>query len=786
MSIALKGVKAPTLVDRVAETPAAQVRFGHDTKARGIGVVPALIAEMRTFLDKNVKDVAPAATELAAVKNVAELEQLMKGALSKHQAYLDAAELAANKNEQMGVSNLRKVRLFEAVAKSLSSTAIPQAERASADATLRRLLEQTYTGKSHVFELAKHATYHPYSQPYSPGVEALERVVPEGLEREQVKKVLRYVMDRKTTSGGSSIAELNAEVSLRQRIIDHANGDQAVSLAKSAKDPFAPEYVVLKLPAQLPQAHAAHAGKAVFRDGAKHFFDGTATEVPAELIALLVESPASGDLGQRKLAAGEQARRDFPFDWNRDGLIDMDPIDTSWWGHCHIESALAVLSLKARSDVTLFDARSGREEAFDAGKIDNLLFALFDADHHVDARTNAAVSLDKVDFVGNRNDSVDGPRFGDKLVVETADGRTRSFLMRLTALSDAADPTKSVAIVDAFQPSKLDANGKTFSKNPAFLGLTDRDWSTIEAKGKLSATVDHLDVTTSGTIERRRENIVIDPTKPAAKPVFLGSELIRGGHPASVVEYFYNMQSGELEQRRFDPKAKPTGGYEMIASGGTKSLGKLKGMKMSRELTRESTIAFHEKAMSCIKEGRPLVVETSPGLAVWNYANGEFKIDELAREGDFVTYRMTANTQGSHVQFRYIIKYDAAGKPVDAHQLEDGMDFMFQTQRAVIAPVYRDASSRRTAINMAAHERGFLTNAEGKITRESLAFFAYATDLVFAALEKPAEKQRWVIRDAKGDLFFYADAQAFAADVAAVKGPAPAVAPAAAPAAAVA
>ena len=90
--------------------------------------------------------------------------------------------------------------------------------------------------------------------------------------------------------------------------------------------------------------------------------------------------------------------------------------------------------------------------------------------------------------------------------------------------------------------------------------------------------------------------------------------------------------------------------------------------------------------------------------------------------------------------------------------------------RNVAMPLFKDGGS--VMMNSAAAERGALLDSKTrKITDKSLAFFRYAADVVFAALQDPKKAERFMIRGDDGKLYLYDSKAEFEADVAALKGP---------------
>ena len=388
---------------------------------------------------------------------------------------------------------------------------------------------------------------------------------------------------------------------------------------------------------------------------------------------------------------------------------------------------MAALKLAAGSDVTVFDARSKAESTFGETDVNDLLFAMMDADRYADINSGRAASAEVTTFVGNRNDTIGGQHPGDKMIL-TVGGREIPFSFRLTNLYDAEDAEKKVNADDSFSPTVV-TEGIQFEKNPTFNGLRDQDWSVINGDRKFEGKVEYMDVNEKGSVERQKLDIVIDPNNPAEEPT-LTSELGRGSFPPSVTKYYLNQKTGNLESRKFEASKKEDGSYEMKPVGDeNKVFGAVNGMSLSRELTKESVIELYNHFLDAARRGVSFVTEKDSGYMVWNYGTDSFKMSKVEEDGDFVKYEVVDKTQGGTKTWSYILKYDADGNAVDAHAFTAPPDFVFRPEKTVSAPLVR-AENGSVLYNSAAYERGFLVGEDGKISDESLAFFRYASDVL--------------------------------------------------------
>jgi hypothetical protein len=683
----------------------------------------------------------------------------------------------------LGLSGLRQPRFFAEIKKSLDQTKLPVSERRAAERTLRRMEAESFMNRELKFSTGTLDTYHPYSKPFDKGVRKLAETASED-NRASIDNVLNYITDRKTHRGHGAIDERNLEETIRLRVVDRGHDGQALSLAKDSNDPFNPNYVVINVATEnLPAALQDHAGKAVLRNGEKLIFDITGDDVPAELVAHLQEKKATSKTGLRALESNEVARENFPYDWNRNRTISVDTINTSWWGHCHIEADLAGRDISAKSDVTLYDMGSEKKVTFGDTDVNDLIFALFDADRYVAKYGYYGVSVDETHFVGQRNDTIGAPVADDKLKFTLDNGKTLSFGLEIKEVYAKDQSDQEIDLETAFSATRLvDDTGIRFETNPEHLRMEapsarrgGDDHSVIQGDRKLKLKVAYLDVSSTGIVERRNSEVILDPKNPSDEPTLLASRRVGSNNPPQIEKTFLNQSTSEVEKVTYSPVKQDDGSYVMEADETTRTaLGKIENTTIRRELLRESIVEIHQEILRAAREGIAFTTEKTPTYAVWNYATEGAKVEVLQRDGDFVKYRTTLQTQGGAITWDYILKEDEDGKPVQGHALGNPPDFLWQQSRSVSAPVYtlKDSGSSREVYNASAKERGYLYDSQGNMTDESLAFFRYAADVVYASVADPAQAKRFVIRDENDNLYFYESEEAFLAEIAAQSSPA--------------
>jgi len=763
MSLKPTGTKAPPRNDRSVTTSGASIKFSTHVGERDLNDVPALIIDARIIEDTDAEELSLTPEKISEMTDLDTLEAIVSEFYDDNCDYLEADDVEGQ-NKALASAGSRKKSLFDSITKNLSLTGLSEADYPAARRFLKSFEEETYMGRYIGFDTAELDTYHPYAEPFDKGLKKLEALAPPGFERENITHELNYVIDRKSKFGQGAINERNAETTLSLRPVDRDNDNQAISLATDSTNPQHPTYVVINVNKDgLPEGMEEFAGKAVIRGAEGFCFDKSDDLIPAELNEHLSEKSASSNLGLRRFEEAEVPRANFPYDWDSNGAIDVDTIDTSWWGHCHIEASLAALDVKAGADVTVFDTRSKAVKTFGDTDINDLLFAMLDASSYADIQTSQQATAGKTTFVGNRNDTTGGQRPGDKLFLEV-DGVERSFSISVTSLFDPNDSSESIDADDSFSPTVL-TDGIRFEKNPAFQSLRDSDWSVINGERKLIGEVEYLDVSTSGALERQSVEITLDPANPSEEPVLLGSVVQRGGYLPNVTKYYLNEITGNLETRTFSPEQQQDGTYKMVPVSEEATVeGAVSSKLLGRELVKESIIGLHEHAINAARRGVSFVTEKSAGNAVWNYGTDSLKLKKVRQDGDFTKYSIALDTQGGMKRWKYILQSDQNGNPIAAHALREPADFVWRPERSVAAPLFRGEDGR-LLFNQSAYERGFLLDGEGKLNVEGMSFFRYASDVIYASLSDSGKDNQYVVIADDGELYFYDDVEAYKAEV---------------------
>ena len=233
----------------------------------------------------------------------------------------------------------RNEQFFEEAGKLIAKTGLTGDEAKTARRELNFAHRDAFEARAINFDKADTGSYWSYGQdkPFTHVYEKMLAALPEGdPKRESIQNQLDYIYTKKYVTSGK-VDENNAEKSMGIIAIDKSNRN-VVSMTEGSEQGMRVSYETLSV----PQGEGEHAGKAVYRDGDKHYFQGGREEVPADLVTKLDRKPVD-EVVFRKLKDGEQLRENFRFDWNSNRMLDTEKINTGWWGHCDIKATMETI-----------------------------------------------------------------------------------------------------------------------------------------------------------------------------------------------------------------------------------------------------------------------------------------------------------------------------------------------------------------------------------------------------------------------------------------------------------
>lgn len=745
-------------------TTGATVTFA--TKAAN-ALWPAVVFDLPQWTDPAPRDALGAhAQKLSGATSLAELTAALDAAVAEAGAYLAADDVAdGGKNRRWGLQDLRRKAFFEAAAKAAAGARLPSGDRPRVAAVLATAKEKLLCDREFVMETGSHTNYWPYWKNYAPALaKVLAQTAPGTDDYWQIKNRLEEVWTRKTVTAfrrevDEKDVERSAGMALVQRRPYGDDSGHRVSLTKESF-PTAPKYEVL---------HLADGTKA-YREGDKVYVDGPGkVEVTGDRLRG-VKSRKVGDdeLGLRPLDG--EPRASVPYDWNRDGSIDLAAIDISWWGHCHNEAPLNALGIDPQRGVDYYRAdpkvpAAQRLQHFTAEDVWDVCGALA-ADHEGGYATRDAyrmreTQVEVTKFVGSRNDG------GHWILIDPArpDARRVRIDAEVTELWHKSDPTQMYPDPAArFRRDLPDGDG-AFAPNPEWVASEsdDDDEITVDGLGRrMTLRTTFVTFDASGHRYQAKETVKLDPNSDSY--VKLADEILAAGAAGGgkVAEHWYNAKRGSYYQVL----------SEVAAAGGRRELSRgapvpVRTVLLRQETVYDSVIDTHDFVTKNM--GLPFVFDTSSGLAVWNYPVDKVRIDRLGEverseagaRVAYTRYRLRYTTMGGPGgDAKYIIKRDATGNPVRAVAEDPMPDFAFRNEHWVCAPATTDQRGT-PSFNLAALQGGYLLDKSGEYIVSGL-WHRLAT-IVYASLSSPKSTEPVRLYEAAdGTLSIYDDAAAWA------------------------
>jgi len=765
------------------ETSGAVIAF--ETKA-GDRSYPAVVLTNPAWQDPDPpRDlVAEHHAELTAVTSLAELTALVRRIATKDHAYLEAAGVTGFHNKRYGIQDARRHGLFDALAKAAHVLKLPAADRPRVAAALAAEQERLLCDRDYEMETGSHTNYWPYWTNYHGAIEKLLLQSAPGTPGfHAIKNRLEDIYDHKTVFAlVREVDESDVERALAGGLVHRVQfsdgGGHRVSLAHGSY-PTAPRYEVLSVAARgLPAELAQHAGAQVYRDtdaaGTLRLDPGGA--VLPEALARHVQARAvePSELGFRPLGPGEPPRRGIPADWNRNGGVDLVPIEIGWWGHCHNESPLNAMGVDPKRSVTLYRAERGIPErhAIQTFTPDDVwdLFGALAADHEAGYAVRGsfglrATQVEVTKFVGSRNDG------GHWFLLELAGQGKRRIRIdaEVTRLWHKSDPSVRYQHPEERFRRDLPTDDGAFAANPDWVAAeaSDEDEIAIDCLGrKLTLVATYITFDRAGDREQAKLTVELDPTKDAWVKIAdeILHEVARGG---SLVEHWYNPKLARYYRAQ----------VEVAADGARRETHRDEPVAVARasaqqETAYDSVIDIHDFVIKNM--GLPFTFDTSSGLAVWNYPVNRVRIDRTRDEArvedgkpfSYTSYRLRYTTMGGPKgDARYIIKRDDQGNAVRALALDPMPDFAFRNEYWVCAPVTRDTRGN-AAYNVQALQAGYLTGKQHDDVVPDL--WRRQAAICYASLAAPGTGNTvYAFETAAGEILVFPTAAAFHAAVAA-------------------
>ena len=613
----LKGKAIKQDENKIASTPSHDIQMNTDYMMRDGEALhmPDFKLKLRKIEDPaaKAKIIDVPAADLAAIEKGADFKAKLNSLMEANKDFLNPKKETLLESLPEGellnyaynnIIGRRNEQFFEEAGKLIAKTGLTGDEAKTARRELNFAHRDAFRGRAINFDKADTGSYWSYGQdkPFTHVYEKMLAALPEGdPKRESIQNQLDYIYTKKYVTSGK-VDENNAEKSMGIIAIDKSNRN-VVSMTEGSEQGMRVSYETLSV----PQGEGEHAGKAVYRDGDKHYFQGGREEVPADLVTKLDRKPVD-EVVFRKLKDGEQLRENFRFDWNSNRMLDTEKINTGWWGHCDIKATMETIltDMKGSGGVNEFNSASGKTTNYTkADQLEGLSSILNFGDGYAVDGQRRAVSLSTTEFAGGR--------FDDRPTTMNLNIGGREMEIRVR-LKDLKKGEEDLDIKKTFATKMLDDKNESFTDNPDILRVEGRDTNFINGKEMtITGTTDGYSFDDQGRPVESKTPFVIDPNATEGERQLVGTTL-------------RDIQNRELDRIYYDPATKELtsvsttfvkndeGKYE--AKEGTSSkLGNVSGVELGREMEGgddiEGKLDLSRKPFVPVIKWRPTAIPAS-------------------------------------------------------------------------------------------------------------------------------------------------------------------------------
>jgi len=534
-----------------------------------------------------------------------------------------------------------------------------------------------------------------------------------GRQRAQLQAELDAIFRDKYVYNSDRMFEVNAEVSMGLCLID-VEHRQRVSEVESTRSSLVPAYELLSL-------EVDGVSRSVYFDAIEksYYFDGSDEVVDAALSASIQRTPLAADtpLTFRRANSGEHLRKNFRFDWNRDGYVAKAKIDwVSWAGHCNDKSNLeahGVVVPAGDPGIHEYDSAAGSRAHYSRDLLNELLLSLSELDSRmVNPRSGRRESLSLDEFAGARDDDrPDRIILGPQLTIPFRDRPNKLEITKLIA------DGRSYTADEVFRPHLIAEGGRSAAKNPLYLSTEEGDRVTLD----LASAVVHLDLELqvfdpSGYPTMMRREVVLDFSDPPEEPVFIDTVLKSAGD-REIYEIRLDLRGRRWLAQLVRMELVPGGRTYQPVDVGEPMVRDfdISGLRGQREVSLDDPSLYMPFIKEALQTGRNFTSETADGAGVWNgrtkrLAQGTEWRDDETRWAK-ITLDVEARYGGN--QGSFLVKHRPDGKPDHYVPLALPFDFAWRTDVA-FAPILGET------VNLKARERGVITEVGGRFTAEAL------------------------------------------------------------------
>lgn len=534
-------------------------------------------------------------------------------------------------------------------------------------------------------------------------------------EKKQIQNQLDAIFRSKYVYDNGDMQEANAERKMGLVMIDKQTRQRASEM-QASRGSQVPRFEIMSV---------EHEGetKAVFADGERFFFDGSHTEIPADLVGRLQRTEVSPDnITFRRAKGDEQLRDGVRFDWDNSGFVSNQVISwVSWAGHCNDKAILEALGCvvpAGHEGVYEYDSRSGDTVHYNRNLLNEKLFSF--SEMGANNRTLRGRQLDvgdqPVQFAGARDDDrPDIISLGDSQNTRIPFGN-RANKFRISAVEVDG---KSYG-PEAFREYAVAEDEMSADKNPLFRGWTEGDRANINlGNAKVTADIEYQTYGEDGQLRMERmPGTVIDFANPGDEPIVIDSV-----HQDYGQRQFYEIaldpKNSLWTATLMEMVDKEGGGYEKKPVEGQAPVERrFRPAKLTA--SRESSLDNPREFMPFMKEvfetGRNFVAETADGNGVWNGRTRSLEQVTIERndETKWAKVGLTIDARYGANNGAFLVKLDDQGKPDFYVPLRMPFDFVWRTDMA-FAPDLDDS------YNTKALERGVVSrNPAGGFSTEAI------------------------------------------------------------------
>ncbi|MBI2378285.1 MAG: PPC domain-containing protein [Deltaproteobacteria bacterium] len=697
------------------------------------GAKAYLVAEPSPANDvgKLAKVIEPPAAELDAIKaDPKKFEALLKSTLQSKNAYffptfgqLEGAPSRFKFNNIVG----QRVDQFASEALKLAEQLYPSGTKRdealkAANLAVRDLMNRSVSFDE--FEVNGYASFGhdaTFIHVYEKKLAELEKLdtalfTPEQkskLEKQktQLQGEIDDIFRHKYVYENSNMQETNAEKTMGLVAIDRSSR-QRISETKSTMDGIVPSFETLSLT-------TGGETKPVFYDAKKdkYFFDGTATEVPANQVANLSRTAVDdADITFRRAKSGESLRENFRFDWDQSGYVQTGNIDwVGWAGHCNDKAALEAAGLVLPADhagVYEYNSASGSKAHYNRDLLNEITMSFSELGSEMSKKTGgqAVKDLGATEFASARDD--DRPD-----VIDLGNGRTIPF----NARPNEFQITKVVKDGTTYEASKafseyIVANDEmSATKNPLFKSSSEGDYvgiglanASIEASVKLQV----FDEAT-GYPTMKSSTIKIDFANPPTEPILVDT-LMADAAKRELYEIHLDVGEKKWTYQKVRMEKQPDGKYARVKVGeeGKEAFDPAK-LTGKRETSLDNPATYLPFVTDALKTGRNATAETADGAGVWNGRIRNLGFELEKREGDWERMKVTVSARYGGNTGRFLAHLDKTGKPDFFVPLAMPADFWWRS-KVTFAP---EADG---LVNTTALSRGAVTVSGSTVNTDAL------------------------------------------------------------------